>query len=191
MNDTHAIALDRERIERAARRLERVPGAADAVNATRHVQRHLAAAEQTADGLTAAWAAVEGDTWNPADAATTVATYRAPELPTANWTRGQNLTPMSPDLLEAIRGGNNTQPNMAVTALLDEIDRMAWEIKILQFNYDGAKRNEQAVREHTKSSTASLNATLARVWKLLDHKRKTVAVDALREALQPTHRSAA
>lgn len=181
--------LNVDRLRHIARRLETVPGSLEAGNATRHILRHLDAAARLADGLADAWNAVDGEDWDRAKAEAVAAEYRAPEVPTANWLRGQGVTPIPADLLQTIRDGNNAQPNMAVTALLNEVDRLAYDTRRWRFNYDTVSRHNDSIQEYWKRTTASTAATLARVWALVDRKRKTVSMDALRAALQPEERA--
>jgi hypothetical protein len=176
---------DIERIRRIVKQLETVPGSLEAGNATRHILRHLDAAARLAEGLTDVWDTVDGEDWDRAKVEAVAAEYRAPEVPTANWLRGQGVAPIPADLLQAIRDGNEAQPNMAVTALLGEVDRLAYDTRRWRFNYDTVSRHNDNIQEHWKRTTASTAATLARVWRLVDRKRKTVQMDALRKALQP------
>ena len=180
---------DIERIQRTAKRLETVPGSLEAGTATRHILRHLDAAARLAEGLADVWATVGDDDFDRVKAEAVAAEYRAPEVPTANWLRGQGVTPIPADLLQAIRDGNDAQPNMAVTALLGEVDRLAYDTRRWRFNYDTVSRHNDSIQEYWKRTTADTKATLARVWRLVDRKRKTVSMEALREALQPEERA--
>lgn len=178
-------ALDRDRIERAAKRLESVHGALNAHHATASVLRYLDSADMLADILLDVWTATgEPGDWDRAKAEATVADFDAPEVPTANWPHGQGVNPMPPQTLQDIRDRNAASTDETATALLNEIDRLAYEVRIWQFNCDIAQRANTSLRENWKRTVAGDKATLKRLWRLIDHKRKTLPMAALFAALQ-------
>ncbi len=64
-------------------------------------------------------------------------------------------------------------------------------LRSYRFERDGERDTVKRILENRERFEADNKATLRRVWGLLDRKRKTLAMDALREALQPSNSTAA
>ena len=70
-----------------------------------------------------------------------------------------------------------------------DLKAVLYALRVYRFERDGQRDAVKRVLENWKRTEADDKAALRRVGALLDRKRKTLAMDALREALQPTNGS--
>jgi hypothetical protein len=57
------------------------------------------------------------------------------------------------------------------------------ELRVARFNADEWKRRYEALQANTRKAAEHDKATIRRVWKLVNHRRKTVSMADLRAAL--------